>query len=206
MSTPTIPDLVTFRELHGKWTSAGRAAIVDLINARHRVRMIEAINGRANLEFALDRQQPWNEKAQELLDAGRWAGHTLIEGCVTELAETRAYRDQLEADLNARTSERDAALAEVERLKLDNGILNGRLIERTDCLLTRQRESLDEARKARSIARRALEYIDSLADLLTQLSKDRRYTSKDREAVAKCADRVRENANVIRSDLAAAGL
>lgn len=125
----------------------------------------------------------------------------LFESCqkdIYQLASGQTHEKAL--------NERDDALAEVERLKLDNAILNGRLIERTDCMLTRQRESLDEARKARSIARRALEYIDSLADLFTQLSKDRRHTSKDREAVAKCADRVRENADVIRSDLAAAGL
>ncbi len=136
MNTPTIPDLVTFRELHGKWTSAGRAAIVDLINARHRVRMNEAINER---DVARDDLKQVEE---------------------SRVVNGRLYERAL--------SERDAALAEIERLKLDIGIFNGRLIERTEALLAKQREYLDRARAAE---RRELRADSTLANLIPELRK-----------------------------------
>jgi hypothetical protein len=41
-------------------------------------------------QLAADWEQPWKEKAQAILDSGRWAGFTLVQGLVTELEEARA--------------------------------------------------------------------------------------------------------------------
>lgn len=48
------------------------------------------VRERDELRYVFERNEPWMEKAQGLLDAGRWAGFTLIEGVVTELEEARA--------------------------------------------------------------------------------------------------------------------
>ena len=48
------------------------------------------VRERDELRYIFKRNEPWMEKAHRLLDAGRWAGFTLIEGVVTELEEARA--------------------------------------------------------------------------------------------------------------------
>lgn len=56
----------------------------------------EAQNKVNDLELVLKGQEEWNNRAQKLLDGGRWAGSTYIEGCVTELEESRAKVKELE--------------------------------------------------------------------------------------------------------------
>lgn len=201
MNPPTISDIVTEAEL---WNSLGIADAATAINARHRERMAEVIKELDDLKFALACQAPWDAKAQGLLDAGRWAGHTCIEGCVTELEETRAYRDQLQSDLNTRASERDAARAEIERLKLDIGILNGRLIERTQTMLARQRESLDEARKARSVASKALDLLGHIIEVFRNAADDRRVQISERRSYGAAASRLENAVTPLRDELNAA--
>lgn len=58
----------------------------------------EAQNKVNDLELVLKGQEEWNNRAQKLLDGGRWAGSTYIEGCVTELEESRAKIDKLERE------------------------------------------------------------------------------------------------------------
>lgn len=87
-----IPDLIAEGEAaHGHYPTRAE------INARHRERMAEVIKERDDLKFTLDQDGSWNQKAQAMLDAGRWAGHTYIEGCVTELQESRAELAQYRA-------------------------------------------------------------------------------------------------------------
>lgn len=109
-------------------------------------------------------------------------------------------------------AERDAALAEVERLKLDNAILNGRLIERTEALLAKQREYLDRARAAE---RRELRADTTLANLLPDLrqmsailvlmSGRRIGTQADRKRWKTLGTRLANYANAIAAELEARG-
>ena len=175
-----MSELITLNE----WNQAAEKGVTvvsmnELLNARHRERMAEVITERDDLRFVLDSQEPWNAKAQQLLDAGRWAGHTLIEGCVTELAETRAERDRLRAELHERTSEVDRldhlqakSQAEIERLKLDVAMMNGRLQERTETMLERQKAWSDRARKAEAVLGRGLPELKAAWPLVEDAEKE----------------------------------
>lgn len=52
-----------------------------------------------DLHFVMERQRPWNAKAQAMLDPSRWAGRSYIEFAVTELEEARARIAELNAEL-----------------------------------------------------------------------------------------------------------
>lgn len=82
---------------------------------------------RDDLKTVIDRQRPWEEKARQLLDVGRWAGRTYLEAAITELEEVRDERDQFRADvaeLNERmTTEVKSYLASMEKLRAENNKL-----------------------------------------------------------------------------------
>jgi hypothetical protein len=50
----------------------------------------------ARLRLVMATNKPGMDRAQKMLDAGRWAGLTLIEGVVTELEEARATISEME--------------------------------------------------------------------------------------------------------------
>ena len=54
-----------------------------------------------DFQYVHERDREGMEKAQEMLDSGRWAGHPLIDGVVTELEECRTEIKSLRATLAA---------------------------------------------------------------------------------------------------------
>lgn len=56
---------------------------------------------RDDLRFVLERQDPWNKKAQAYLDAARWAGTCYIQAVITELEERDAQLALAQAELAA---------------------------------------------------------------------------------------------------------
>lgn len=81
--------------------------------------------------------------------------------------------------------------------------LNQRLIERTQDMLSKQTELIQEARKARSVARRALDFLDGVAQIFQVCADDRRFKPSDRSNMQKCADGVRAEAKPLRAELEA---
>jgi len=106
-------------------------------------------------------------------------------GLSAELAEQRRLKEHVRIDRDRVLAERNTYASKIERvlpvldeahqtiakLQLDVGILNGRLIERTEAMGERQREYLDRARKAESVAREALGHLETLAGAFLEASK-----------------------------------
>lgn len=112
-------------------------------------------------------------------------------------------------EYNQMQNERDAALAEVERLKLDNAILNGRLIERTEALLAKQREYLDRARAAErrekrteNILRNLLPELRRLSEIFSLMSGRRIGTQADRKRWKTLGTRLSNYAEALTAEMA----
>ena len=91
--------------------------------------------------------------------------------------------------------------AENERLKLDVGILNGRLIERTEAMGGRQREYLDRARKAESVAREAVSLLEDMAAAFEDTSSASRVVYSERVKSAEIAANMRKRIKPMRDRL-----
>jgi uncharacterized protein YodC (DUF2158 family) len=82
-------DIIAFRVL--RWKPGHGPQAASKADEPARAETFEAVKReRDDLRFVMERQKPWNAKAQEMLDGGRWAGHTYMEGLITELEEARA--------------------------------------------------------------------------------------------------------------------
>jgi chromosome segregation ATPase len=148
MNTTDIPDLISTAEVL-EWTAPDELA--NVINQRHSQRMADAIAelrlARVCFQSAEDGCTKLQVENEDLQIANRQQA--------AEIERLRADRDRILAQSNcyAAKIERlqpdlDNAHQTIAKLQLDIGILNGRLIERTEAMGERQREYLDRARKA----------------------------------------------------------
>lgn len=181
-----IPDLVSA----GDPKIYGPAFILERINQRHRQRVAEITSQR-------------DGAADEGL---RLRG--LLDTKADEIERLRADRDRILAQSNCYGAkierlqpELDTAHQTIAKLQLDVGILNGRLIERTEAMLERQREEIQRTRQAGSTAREAIAKFEQLADGFRQTAADSTLSKRARGDSAAIARRLGEYADYLREKL-----
>lgn len=115
----------------------------------------------------------------------------------------RIARDACERQYQEKVSELLFVMHERDEARAAIAELNGRLIERTSGMLSKQTELTQEARKARSLARRAVDYLDKVAEVFQATADDRRFSFRDRSNMEQCARRIRTEVKPLRDELEA---
>lgn len=115
---PTYADLADMRD---------RALIAEKKNEQLERELAEAVRERDDLRIVMERNQPGMDRAQEMLDGGRWAGFPLIEGVTAELAEAREQLEDFEIEATN-------AINDIVRVKYQRDTLAEALTELLDAL------------------------------------------------------------------------
>jgi chromosome segregation ATPase len=112
------------------------------------------------------------------------------------VANLIAERNTYAAKIERLQPELDNAHQAIAKLQLDVGILNGRLIERTEGMGERQREYLDRARKAEAaIERMACAITWAISNLESVRCLDSSDTMFKRDAIRLLGDAIKTAAN-----------
>lgn len=148
------------------------------------------------------------DSAQVIADKINCRHRERMADVLFSLTEARSERDHLQAERNAYAEkierlqpELDNAHQTIAKLQLDVGILNGRLIERTEAMGERQREYLDPARSAESVAREAIAKFEELAAGFRETAADGALNKRTRGDSAAIARMLGEYADYLREKL-----
>lgn len=133
-----FPDLVSSTDRRTKRLAAALGpSLIHDVNRRYHERMAEFVEERRRMRAD---HEAVRRQANSFEDD--------FEKLRQERNKARAERNTYAAKIERLQPELDNAHQTIAKLQLDVGILNGRLIERTDAMGERQREYMDRARKA----------------------------------------------------------